>query len=268
MSKAIKSARKHPPVVIGNEFETSYCGKCIVTAISGNGTSRDRATVNFPLTGTTKDVSVTNLRKGQVRDPKAPNGHPSRRKHNPVSVGDSFESNSHGSCTIVEVLGNGTAMEQVTVKFTKTGFVTTVKVHNLKLGQVRDLLYPVHGGVGFIGEGSYDSTHPAFAIWRGILDRCYNEQHSSYNHYKDTIVDTSWFNYQNFAEWYVNNYVDGYHLDKDVMNSSTYGPDSCMFLPPSVNVAEAHLRATAKQQPSFKPAYAMFIQECIRLYKT
>ena len=57
--------------------------------------------------------------------------------------------------------------------------------------------------------------------------------------YKDTELDSRWRSYQNFARWVMSdrsNFRVGYQINKDLMtNENTYGPDSCVYLPPYLN---------------------------------
>ena len=57
--------------------------------------------------------------------------------------------------------------------------------------------------------------------------------------YKDTKLDDRWRSYQNFARWVMSeqsNFRVGYQIDKDLMSDkNTYGPDTCVYLPPYLN---------------------------------
>ena len=61
-------------------------------------------------------------------------------------------------------------------------------------------------GVGFIGNGNYDSHHISYPVWFNMIKRCYKEQKSYDDEsYEDCVVDTEWHNFQNFAKWYEEN---------------------------------------------------------------
>ena len=53
----------------------------------------------------------------------------------------------------------------------------------------------------------------------------------------DCTVDERWHNFQNFAEWYYDNYIEGYHLDKDILfkGNKIYSPETCCFVPQEIN---------------------------------
>jgi hypothetical protein len=104
----------------------------------------------------------------------------------------------------------------------------------------------VHG-VGYIGEGEYIvSTKrvytPHYIYWTTMLKRCYSENfHKSYKSYKDCTVAEEWHNFQNFAAWYDDNFyeVEGeiMCLDKDILvkGNKVYSPDTCIFVPLTIN---------------------------------
>ncbi|WAW11482.1 DNA-binding domain protein [Aeromonas phage vB_AceP_PAc] len=70
-----------------------------------------------------------------------------------------------------------------------------------------------------------------------MIRRCYTNKFPAYI---GCTVDEWWFNFQNFAEWYVGhkNYgKDGYHLDKDltVIGNKVYSPETCDLIPATLN---------------------------------
>jgi hypothetical protein len=59
--------------------------------------------------------------------------------------------------------------------------------------------------------------------------------------YKDCSVCDEWLNFQNFAAWYDKNYYEvtgeRMDLDKDILvkGNKIYSPDTCAFVPHSIN---------------------------------
>lgn len=68
-----------------------------------------------------------------------------------------------------------------------------------------------------------------------MLTRCYKPNHSTYLRYgaKGVTVVKEWHDFQCFAVWYNQNFVEGWHIDKDLLAGDTlqYGPETCVFLP-------------------------------------
>jgi hypothetical protein len=106
-------------------------------------------------------------------------------------------------------------------------------------------MYPTVFGVGYLGEGKYksrDSTdspkNKYYSVWENMLARCYYPKTSRYSAYggKGVTVCSEWKNLQNFAKWFEENYIEGSHLDKDILgDGKEYNPDVCRFIPQEVN---------------------------------
>lgn len=120
----------------------------------------------------------------------------------------------------------------------KCQFVSVLK------GSIKNPYHKSVCGVGFLGEGVYKSSinkieTKSYKHWRVMLQRCYNEKaQERRKNYKDAIVCEEWFNYQNFAEWFEENYVEGWQLDKDILvkGNKIYSPETCCFLPLEINI--------------------------------
>ncbi len=84
----------------------------------------------------------------------------------------------------------------------------------------------------------------AYQLWENMRSRIVylpvmNE--GKFGKYTDLIVDSGWFDFQLFADWFesVEYYQVGWQLDKDLLfkDNKIYGPDTCVFLPEEVNKA-------------------------------
>lgn len=77
-----------------------------------------------------------------------------------------------------------------------------------------------------------------YQTWYDMIKRCYSksyqEKHSSY---KGVIISDEWRKYSKFKEWYINNYITGYQLDKDIIGGAQkiYSPKTCAFVPTEIN---------------------------------
>lgn len=99
--------------------------------------------------------------------------------------------------------------------------------------------------LGFIGEGNYthNSHGKIYDTWRNMFYRCYdNNFHHREPSYINCEVDEEWYNFQNFAQWYEDNYYEmpeeKLDLDKDFLyeGNKIYSPETCCFLPHSINM--------------------------------
>lgn len=80
--------------------------------------------------------------------------------------------------------------------------------------------------------------HPAYRAWSHMLQRCYNtkvkEERPSYI---GVTCCKEWLLFTNFAKWFKENYIVGYHLDKDLLvkDNLIYSPYTCIFIPQNIN---------------------------------
>jgi hypothetical protein len=95
-------------------------------------------------------------------------------------------------------------------------------------------------GIGFMGEGNYSSykDYLPYQHWIDMIKRCYCVEFLNKNTtYIGCTVHQHWHNFQNFANWFYSNYQEGWKLDKDILvpGNKIYGPDTCCFVPQSIN---------------------------------
>lgn len=77
-----------------------------------------------------------------------------------------------------------------------------------------------------------------YSTWNYMMTRCYNiEYQEKYPTYKGCSVSEEWKDFDNFYDWFQENYKEGFQLDKDILqqNNKVYGPDTCCFVPQSIN---------------------------------
>ena len=79
----------------------------------------------------------------------------------------------------------------------------------------------------------------AYAKWRNMLRRCYDEQHQlTHPTYKGCTVVPEWHRLSNFKAWHdQQNYTEGLQLDKDIIypGNKVYGPDKCVYVSTELN---------------------------------
>ena len=77
-----------------------------------------------------------------------------------------------------------------------------------------------------------------YKIWRDMLERCYcPKRQERQPSYKGCTVSEEWKYFSNFCKWFAENYIEGWHLDKDVLKigNRVYSPQTCCFLPHKLN---------------------------------
>lgn len=165
-----------------------------------------------------------------------------------MKIGDTFETNNYGQLAVIRYGG----YRDVDVKFTNTGFIKrSIRAEHIRAGKVKDMLYPVVAGVGYLGDGEYTPKHKeAYSRWKNMIQRCYLDSCRNDNPtYKDCTVAEEWHNFQNFANWfYTQDFKSGYELDKDIKvpGNKIYSPETCLLVTRADNTAEMNKRTKTK----------------------
>lgn len=79
---------------------------------------------------------------------------------------------------------------------------------------------------------------PAYRAWSGMLKRSYNQKyHAEHPTYSDVTVCKEWHSFSVFRAWWLNNYREGFSLDKDllVISNREYSHWSCLYIPQWLN---------------------------------
>lgn len=134
----------------------------------------------------------------------------------------------------------------VTVEFQDNyNFKVKATYRDFLLGKVDNPYDRTLHGIGYLGVGQYDVSQQykkIYSVWKMMFDRCYgNNPYHTKACYDGCIVDPAWFNFQNFAKWYENNYyeIEGQRMqiDKDILHKGNiiYSPDRCIIVPNEIN---------------------------------
>lgn len=153
-------------------------------------------------------------------------------------TGTIHETINNGSLEIIKYHG----AYEIDILFVDTGSKRTVRSSDIRKREVKDFFKPTVFGVGFIGDRvkrTPSNRQPkSYFSWIGMLERCYSDKKQNGNPtYIGCSVDPIWHNFQNFAKWFDDNYIDGYHLDKDILHQGNkiYSPKNCLFVSQRVN---------------------------------
>ena len=77
-----------------------------------------------------------------------------------------------------------------------------------------------------------------YSAWHSMIRRCYSEYYKKhYPTYKGCSVCKEWRYLSNFKRWFDENYIEGCHLDKDILvqGNKVYSPETCCFVPQYIN---------------------------------
>lgn len=143
-----------------------------------------------------------------------------------------FSTKKWGILEVVRYMDN----KNVVVRFITTGTERSVSLQSIQQGDVKDWGLPTVYGVGILGlPGVCKTMRRAYKVWTSILFRSYVDEKRA-DHLKTSLSD-EWIYFPNFLEWYNDNYVEGWELDKDLLGegSRIYSKDTCAFLPREVN---------------------------------
>lgn len=135
----------------------------------------------------------------------------------------------------------------VVAKFVDTGFESSFRAENIRLGTVKDRLRPSVFGVGFIGVGNYKASTkggvrtPHYERWYHMLERCYSpSQQENHKAYIGCSVCPEWMDFQVFAKWCDENSngSDDCQIDKDgiIAGNKIYSPSTCRLISRQENI--------------------------------
>lgn len=124
----------------------------------------------------------------------------------------------------------------------------------------------VHG-VGIKGVAPVRKSTLAYIRWQGMLGRVHDpvslERYPSYNGVK---ICEDWYYFEKFKKWHDANYIDGYHMDKDILSigeeEKIYSPERCIFIPKELNYLltdSLAIRGRYPQGVSFSKNKMLFI---------
>lgn len=96
---------------------------------------------------------------------------------------------------------------------------------------------------------------PAYSAWRKMIYRVYSYSNKDQRPtYKNVEVCKEWLTFSNFRKWFIENHVDTYHLDKDLLSSDVkvYSPDTCVYVPQWLNNFVLCKKGRTKEKRDYK----------------
>ena len=78
---------------------------------------------------------------------------------------------------------------------------------------------------------------PSYSVWTAMLARAYSDKfHARRQTYIGIEICDEWKNFCAFRDWWIENQVDGWQLDKDLLSDTgVYSPGTCIFVPTWLN---------------------------------
>lgn len=117
--------------------------------------------------------------------------------------------------------------------------------------KARRLVYGVGINDAEFSTGHNKEREPSYVLWKSILNRCYGSISKKCLYYAHCSVCEEWKTYSLFKKFYDQNYVEGYHIDKDILKrgNKVYSPETCCFVPPEINTLIVKHDATRGEYP-------------------
>ena len=133
----------------------------------------------------------------------------------------------------------------VEIQFLNTGYETTVRLTNIRNGNVKDRHLPSVYGIGVLGT-KYPSmvngrNTKEYDLWYNMLRRCYSDGSKKQRPtYEGCEVSNKFKSYEYFYEWcheQIGFGNEGWQLDKDLLTkgNKVYSETTCVFLPNEIN---------------------------------
>lgn len=154
-------------------------------------------------------------------------------------IGEKYTTKEGHTIEITDYQGN----KNCTIKFEDNTVLYNTNYRYIVMGTIKNPNHPTVYGLGYLGIGKYKSQcngekSKIYYAWNNILERCYSKKLQLR---KPTYIGCSivkeWCNFQNFAKWYEENYIDGFQLDKDLLQKGNkiYSSNTCCFVPREIN---------------------------------
>jgi hypothetical protein len=193
---------------------------------------------------------------------------------NNIAMKREGEENINHSGSLMKII-KYIAQDNITVLFPEQDYITYNRRYDeFKDGRIRSPFDRTVYKIGYIGQGEFEYNEKVQAchIWRDMLRRCYAEESLIKRPtYQSCTVCTEWYNFQNFAKWWYENYyeVDGQtmNLDKDILikHNKIYSPETCIIVPQNINKLFIKSNATRGEYPigvSWHKGHKKFTTSC------
>ncbi len=133
----------------------------------------------------------------------------------------------------------------VEIQFLKTGYEATVRLGDIRNGNLKDPYSPSVYNIGIVGT-KYPISEcgvltKEYKLWCGMLQRCYSDSYQKQRPtYEGCEVSDNFKSYEYFYEW-CNKQIgfgnEGWQLDKDLLikGNKVYSENTSVFIPREIN---------------------------------
>ncbi len=160
-------------------------------------------------------------------------------------VGKVYKSLNSGDFKILKYNGS----KNVEIQFLKTGYQTSVRLGDIRNGNLKDPYSPSVYSIGIVGtkypisEGGVLTKE--YILWTHMLQRCYSDSYKKKQPtYEGCEVGDNFKYYEYFYEWCNKQIGFGnegdenpFHLDKDLLikGNKVYSENTSVFIPREIN---------------------------------
>ena len=102
-------------------------------------------------------------------------------------------------------------------------------------------------------RGGITGYSAAYQTWIDMIKRCYEDRTMAHNpSYRGCETCKEWLLFSGFYKWWIGNHVDGWQLDKDLLNpgNKIYGPQKCLYIPRWLNSFTTSKKSNAGRFPT------------------
>lgn len=157
------------------------------------------------------------------------------------SIGSIYKNTQQSEFIIKDILD----YKKLKISFVGYEGELIISCNQMKERRFKNPYLPSVFGIGYLGIGKYHTranNKPTYCYicWKHMMERAYDPKyHIKFPTYTNVTICNDWHNFQNFAEWFEINYIEGYHLDKDLLQTDItnkiYSPNTCVFIPDFLN---------------------------------
>lgn len=183
-------------------------------------------------------------------------------------LGTQHEHKQYGKYMLVEYINN----QKVRIIFERTGYELTTSLQAVRNKVVQDPLQPSLYGVAILGLPlkSYPTklTKEAYRSYVSMIERVYVRK---FNTYIDCSVREDWLVFENYKAFFCEDSwrQDGWQLDKDLLvyGNRIYSKDTCVFLPPEINITMTTYREQRTEASHNLPPGVSYLSRGKKRYK-